>query len=64
MSALGKLFSKPKDPAPPATMPDPYDDTGKREEERKLRASSSMAQNKLAPVPGTLGREYSRSTLG
>ena len=64
MGALKNLFSKPKDPAPPATMPDPYDDTGKREDERKLRASSSTAQNKLAPVPGTIGKEYSRSTLG
>lgn len=64
MGSLKSLFGKPKDPEPPAPMPDPYDDTGKREEERRLRASSSTAQNRLAPVPGTIGREYSRKTLG
>lgn len=64
MSGLKDIFSKPKDPEPPAPMPDPYDETGKREEQRKLRATSSTAQNQLAPVPGTIGREFSRRTLG
>jgi hypothetical protein len=63
---MSGLFSKPKvpDPEPPAPMPDPYDEKAKRSEVRKLAASSSTQQNKLAPTPGTIGREYSRTTLG
>lgn len=66
---MASLFSKPKypDPKPPATMPDPYDTSAvraKREAGRRVRGSSSTANNRLAPVPGTIGREYTRSTLG
>jgi hypothetical protein len=63
---MASLFSKPKvpEPEPPAPMPDPYNATGKRAETRKLAATSSTAQNKLAATPGTIGREYSRTTLG
>lgn len=59
------LFGKTPKPEAPAPMPDPYDqDQAKRAEARKLRSTSSTAQNKLAPVPGTIGREYTRATLG
>lgn len=55
------------DPEPPAPMPDPEDELAKRAKRRQtgvLQQTSSSAQNRLAPVPGTIGREYSRSTLG
>jgi len=48
-------------------MPDPYDIAAQRkqrENARQLRAGSSAVQNSLAPVPGTIGQEYQRSTLG
>lgn len=54
-------------PTPPSTMPDPYDIAAqrkRREDARQLRAGSSSVQNSLAPVPGTIGGEYSRGTLG
>lgn len=65
---MGSLF-KPDIPKPqaPAPMPDPFDTAAqrkKREDARQLRAGSSTIQNSLAPVPGTIGREFSRSTLG
>lgn len=65
---MGSLFKPdmPK-PTPPATMPDPYDTAAQREKRksaRELRVGSSAVQNSLAPVPGTIGREFSRSTLG
>lgn len=55
------------DPEPPAPMPDPEDELAKRAKRRQMggvQTTSSSAQNRLAPVPGTIGREYSRSTLG
>lgn len=62
---MAGLFGKAPKPEPPAPMPDPYNESGaKRKESRRLASASSTAQNKLAPVPGTIGREYSRSTLG
>lgn len=67
---MSKLFgggSKVPDPEPPATMPDPEDELAKRTKRRQtgvLQQGSSQAANRLAPVPGTIGREYSRSTLG
>lgn len=65
---MGSLFSpKMPKPQPPATMPDPFDAAAQREKRksaRELRAGSSAVQNRLAPVPGTIGSEFSRSTLG
>lgn len=68
---MTKLFGggaqKTPAPEPPATMPDPEDEMAKRAKRRQagaLQAGSSQAANRLAPVPGTIGREYSRSTLG
>ena len=67
---MSGLFGKKQDipdPEPPAPMPDPDDELAKRSKRRQtgtLQTTSSSAQNKLAPVPGTIGREYSRSTLG
>jgi hypothetical protein len=65
---MGSLF-KPNLPKPqtPATMPDPFDTAAQREKRknaRELQAGSSAVQNRLAPVPGTIGREFSRQTLG
>lgn len=65
----GLLGDKPDvpDPEPPAPMPDPEDELAKRAKRREsgmLQTTSSSAQNRLAPVPGTIGKEYSRSTLG
>lgn len=66
---MGGLFSKPKipDPEPPATMPDPDDQLAIRARRTRAKttvAESSSGQTRLAPVPGTIGREFSRSTLG
>lgn len=69
---MGALFSKPKqekmpDPEPPATMPDANDPLAKRKRQqigRQVRTGSSQVSDRLAPVPGTIGREFSRSTLG
>lgn len=66
---MGGLFSKPDypDPEPPATMPDPEDPLAKRQRRRtggSVRTVGSSQANQLAPVPGTIGREFSRSTLG
>lgn len=55
------------DPEPPATMPDAEDPLAKRQRRRRtgtLAQPSSSTTDRLAPVPGTLGREFSRSTLG
>lgn len=67
---MGNLFgSKAKipDPTPPATMPDELDPLAKRARRRQagqLQTESSSVANKIASVPGTIGREFSRSTLG
>lgn len=66
---MGALFgSKPDypDPEPPATMPDPNDELAKRKRRRETggTTTSSSATDRLAPVPGTIGREYQRQTLG
>ncbi|SCW39138.1 hypothetical protein SAMN02927900_01300 [Rhizobium mongolense subsp. loessense] len=67
---MGGLFgSKPKypDPEPPAPMPDPEDPLAKRQRKRQggaLATTSSSATDRLAPVPGTIGQEFTRSTLG
>lgn len=67
---MGGLFgSKPKvqEPEPPATMPDPEDPMAKRKRRQQsgaLSTKGSSTTDRLAPVPGTIGREFSRSTLG
>lgn len=67
---MSGLFGRKRDypdPKEPATMPDEFDEASiraKREAERKIRSGSSSETNRLAPVPGTIGREYSRGTLG
>jgi hypothetical protein len=64
---MAGLFSKTKmpDPAPPAPMPDPEDVLAQRNKARQQgRLISSAAQDSLAQTPGTIGREFSRSTLG
>lgn len=66
---MGGLFktTKYEDPEPPATMPDEQDELAKRARRKQMSttlAQSSSAQTRLAPVPGTIGREFSRSTLG
>lgn len=67
---MSGLFSKPKmpEPEPPATMPDPDDPLAKRQRRRQgggtLAGKSSATTDRLSTVPGTLGREFSRSTLG
>lgn len=66
---MGGLFKKPKmpEPTPPATMPDADDPLAKRLRRRQVSRTaeeSSSAQTRLAPVPGTIGREFSRQTLG
>jgi hypothetical protein len=55
------------DPEPPATMPDPEDPLAKRKRRQQTGqgvTTTSSATDKLAPVPGTIGREYTRATLG
>lgn len=55
------------DPEPPATMPDPNDPLAKRVRRKTaggLPTTSSSTTDKLATVPGTIGREFTRSTLG
>lgn len=67
MGGLKNLFNpKVPDPSPPSAMPDPNDELAKRARRRTgtVDTTSSAAADKLAPVPGTIGREYSRSTLG
>lgn len=66
---MSGLFSKPKvpEPEPPIAMPDQEDPASQRSRRRTagtIRSGSGTAANRLAPVPGTIGREYSRSTLG
>jgi hypothetical protein len=66
---MGGLFKREKmpDPEPPATMPDDQDQIAQRARRGRAKttvAESSSAQTRLAPVPGTIGREFSRSTLG
>lgn len=65
---MGGLFSKPKypDPEPPATMPDPEDPMSRRNRRKAggMSTTSSTASDKLSTVPGTIGREFQRSTLG
>ena len=66
---MGGLFKKPKmpDPEPPATMPDPQDELATRARRTRAKTTvteSSSGQTRLAPVPGTIGREFSQSTLG
>lgn len=64
---MSGLFSKPKmpEPEPPAAMPDPQDPLAKRTRRRQGGTlANSATTDKLATVPGTLGREFSRSTLG
>ncbi len=66
---MAGLFSKPKmpEPEPPATMPDPDDPLARRQRRRQggtLASTSSATSDRLSTVPGTLGREFSRSTLG
>lgn len=66
---MGSLFGSKKipDPEPPATMPDEMDPLAKRAKRRQagaLQSQSSSTANAIAPVPGTIGREFSRSTLG
>lgn len=66
---MGSLFKSPKmpDPEPPATMPDDQDEITKRARRKQMtttRAESSSAQTRLVQAPGTIGKEFSRSTLG
>ncbi|MGE8105159.1 hypothetical protein ACQKP1_15880 [Allorhizobium sp. NPDC080224] len=72
---MSKLFGggksstpAPPEPAPPATMPDPEDPMAKRERRKTTTLSpsrtSSAAADRLTTVPGTIGREFSRGTLG
>lgn len=67
---MGGLFSKPKypDPEPPAPMPDANDPLAARRRRQQAggitAAGNSSTADRLAPVPGTIGREFSRSTLG
>lgn len=66
---MASLFSKPKMPEPekPAPMPDGQDEAAKRARRRTsgaLQQGSGVASTRLAPVPGTIGREYARGTLG
>lgn len=67
---MGGLFSSPKypDPEPPAPMPDSGDALAMRRRRQQTGVASSggnsSAADRLAPVPGTIGREFSRSTLG
>lgn len=64
---MSKLFSPSiPDPTPPSNMPDPNDALAKRARRRTgvVDTTSSSATDRLATVPGTIGREYTRSTLG
>lgn len=69
---MSGLFGSKKqsypEPEPPATMPDPEDPLAKRQRRRTHSlapaGSGSAATDRLAPVPGTIGREFSRGTLG
>lgn len=66
---MSALFSKPKvpDPEPPSTMPDPNDPMAARRRRQSgggIATTSSSASDRLAPVPGTIGREFTRGTLG
>lgn len=67
---MGALFSSPKypNPEPPAPMPDANDPLAARRRRQQggtlSPANNSSTADRLAPVPGTIGREFSRSTLG
>lgn len=61
---MGNLFSsKIPDPEPPATMPDENDPQTKRAK-RAFKPAGGRDSTRIAEAPGTLGREYSRGTLG
>lgn len=68
MSGLFGGKQKYPEPELPATMPDPEDPLAKRQRGRSRSLApasrSSAATDRLAPVPGTIGREFSRGTLG
>ncbi|MEM1218238.1 MAG: hypothetical protein AAGH79_04980, partial [Bacteroidota bacterium] len=56
-----------EEPEPPATMPDEGDALAmrrRRQRQSRLDKGSSAAADRLAPVPGTIGREFTRQTLG
>lgn len=61
---MSSLFAtKIPPPKPPATMPDPESVEAKRAK-RALVPAGGKASTRLAPNGGTLGREYTRGTLG
>lgn len=63
----GQKKQKVEEPEPPARMPDEGDALARRKRRQRssqLDKGSSAAADRLAPVPGTIGREYSRQTLG
>lgn len=67
MSGLFGGSKKTPEPEAPAEMPDeddPAKERSRRNQMRRLYGSSGRASTRLTDVPGTLGREYSRSTLG
>jgi hypothetical protein len=66
MSGLLGGADTPK-PEPPAAMPDANDPIAQRKRRQAgglVAQPTSSTTDRLAPVPGTLGREFTRSTLG
>lgn len=67
---MSSLFSKPKapdypDPQPPATIPDTEDVAARRARRvNAARLPTAKSQTTRNVTPGTIGREYSRGTLG
>lgn len=66
---MSGLFKKPETPKleAPVALVDPYnagESTANRDERRRLKDNSSASKNRIASVPGTIGREYTRSNLG
>lgn len=64
---MGGKKVEAEEPEAPATMPDEGDALAmrkRRQRQSRLDKGSSAANDRLARVPGTLGREHTRQTLG
>lgn len=60
---MSNLFGKTPEPEAPATMPDAEDPAAKRAK-RYVPTGGGRASTRLEKSGGTMGKEYSRGTLG
>lgn len=62
---MSSLFSsKIPEPEPPATMPDENSAEAKRAKRSAIVPAGGKESTRLASTGGTIGREYTRGTLG